>query len=161
MSSASDPASDLVIRPATHTDAEAVFRLLRDFATAYRPERARYDAVTFPEVLRAAAGHRAEFLVAEQGTRVVGYAYAARMPTLFAGGTVLELLELAVDAPLRGHGTGSRLVREIQDRARRAGDTEVTVPTRRAAGFYRRLDFTGTATFLKWPVPGGRGTPGE
>ncbi|MET7735953.1 GNAT family N-acetyltransferase [Streptomyces sp. NPDC005402] len=138
-----------------------MFRLLRDFATSYRPDRARYESVTFPQVLRAAAEHRAEFLVAEQGTRVVGYAYAARMPTLFADGTVLELLELAVDAPLRGHGTGSRLVREVQDCARQAGDTEVTVPTRRAADFYHRLDFTETATFLKWPVPGGRETPGR
>jgi N-acetylglutamate synthase-like GNAT family acetyltransferase len=147
-------APEPTIRPAAHTDADAVFRLLCDFATTYRPDRTRYETVTFSQVLRAAAEHRAEFLVAERGSQVVGYAYAARMPTLFAGGTVLELLELAVDAPLRGHGTGSRLVREVQDRARWAGDTEVTVPTRRAVDFYHRLDFTETATFLKWPVPG-------
>ncbi|MEV3908540.1 GNAT family N-acetyltransferase [Streptomyces canus] len=141
------------IRPATVTDAEPVFRLLRAFATTYRPGHDRFTTVTFPEVLRAAAEHRAEFLVADQEAQVVGYAYAARMPTLFAGGTILELLELAVDTPLRGRGTGSRLVRAMQDRARHAQDVEVTVPTRRAADFYRRLDFTETATYLKWPSP--------
>ncbi|MFJ4198711.1 GNAT family N-acetyltransferase [Streptomyces sviceus] len=149
MSSAPEPR----VRLATAQDADAVFRLLTGFATTYRPDPDRFTAVTFPEVLRAAAEGRAEFLVADQQSRVVGYAYAARIPTLFAGGTVLELLELAVDAPLRGHGTGSRLVREVQHRARQAGDAEVTVPTRRAADFYRRLDFTETATYLKWPSP--------
>ncbi|MER7563061.1 hypothetical protein ABTZ93_08815 [Streptomyces sp. NPDC097941] len=79
----------------------------------------RPATVTFPEALRAAAENRAEFLVADQDTQVIGYAYVARMPTLFAGGTVLEM----------------------------------TVPTRRAADFYRRLDFTETATYLKWSSP--------
>ena len=148
MGSAPEP----TVRPATASDADAVFRLLADFATTYRPDPARFTTVTFPEVLRAAEG-RAEFLVAERNTQVIGYAYAARIPTLFAGGTVLELLELAVDTPLRGRGTGSRLVRAMQDRARHAQDVEITVPTRRAADFYRRLDFTETATYLKWPSP--------
>ncbi|MET9787600.1 GNAT family N-acetyltransferase [Streptomyces canus] len=149
MGSAPEP----TVRSATASDADAVFRLLADFATTYRPDPARFTTVTFPEVLRAAAEGRAEFLVAERNTQVIGYAYAARIPTLFAGGTVLELLELAVDTPLRGRGTGSRLVRAMQDRARHAQDVEITVPTRRAADFYRRLDFTETAIYLKWPSP--------
>ncbi|MFF1303414.1 GNAT family N-acetyltransferase [Streptomyces sp. NPDC058307] len=144
---------ETTVRPATVPDADAVFRLLGDFATTYRPDPDRFTTVTFPEALRAAAEGRAEFLVADRNTQVIGYAYAARMPTLFAGGTVLELLELAVDTPLRGRGTGSRLVRAMQDRARHAQDVEMTVPTRRAADFYRRLDFTETATYLKWPSP--------
>ncbi|MGX1474366.1 UNVERIFIED_CONTAM: N-acetylglutamate synthase-like GNAT family acetyltransferase [Streptomyces canus] len=141
------------VRPATASDADAVFRLLADFATTYRPDPDRFTAVTFPEVLRATAEGRAEFLVAERNTQVIGYAYAVRMPTLFADGTLLELLELTVATPLRGRGTGSRLVRAVQDRARHAQDVEMTVPTRRAADFYRRLGFTETATYLKWPSP--------
>ncbi|WP_328746968.1 GNAT family N-acetyltransferase [Streptomyces sp. NBC_00285] len=149
----------MTVRPATTADADAVFLLLRDFATTHRPGQERFAAVTFPQVLRAAAENRAEFLVAEQETRIVGYAYAARMPTLFAGGTVLELLELAVAPSRRGRGTGSRLVRAVQARARQAGDVEVTVPTRRAADFYRRLDFTETAALLKWPTRSESPTP--
>jgi hypothetical protein len=41
---------------------------------------------------------------AESGGQVAGYALAARMPTLFAGGTVLELLELAVHNRCAGAG---------------------------------------------------------
>lgn len=73
--------------------------------TSYRPQRDVFDRVTFPRVLDAAVNGGAEFLVAEQDARVVGYVLALRMPTLFAGGTVLEVLELTVDAPLRGGGT--------------------------------------------------------
>jgi ribosomal protein S18 acetylase RimI-like enzyme len=136
-------------RDARADDAADVYRLLCEFATSYRPDRAVFDAATFPGVLAAAGKGRAEFLIAESGGQVAGYALAARMPTLFAGGTVLELLELAVHEPLRGRGLGSRLVRETLTRAMRAGDAEVVVPTRRAAGFYRRLGFMETATYLK------------
>jgi N-acetylglutamate synthase-like GNAT family acetyltransferase len=118
--------------------------------TSYRPERGIFDRVTFPRVLDAAASGGAEFLVAQQDVRVIGYVLGLRMPTLFAGGTVLEVLELAVEAPLRGRGTGSALVRAVQARARDAQDVEVTVPTRRAAGFYRGLGFRETASYLKW-----------
>lgn len=140
----------MTVRGATAEDAADVYRLLCGFVTSYRPERAVFDRTTYPQVLTAAADGRAELLVAEVGSGVVGYALAARMPTLFAGGTVLELLELAVDAPQRGHGLGTRLVEAMLSRAENSDDIEVTVPTRRAADFYRRLGFEETATYLKW-----------
>lgn len=145
---------EVTVRAVTPADADDVFRLLRDFATSHSPERGRFTAVTFPGVLAAAAEGRAEFLAAEEGGRVVGYVHAARVPTLFAGGAVLDLLELTVDTALRGRGIGSGLVRAVLAAAVRAGDVEVCVPTRRAAGFYRRLDFTETAAYLTW-TPGG------
>ncbi|MER6737576.1 GNAT family N-acetyltransferase [Streptomyces puniciscabiei] len=138
------------IRAAVPADADDVYRLLSGFVTSYRPERGIFDRVTFPRVLDAAASGGAEFLVAQRDVHVVGYVLGLRMPTLFAGGTVLEVLELAVDAPLRGRGTGSALIRAVQARARDAQDVEVTVPTRRAAGFYRGLGFRETASYLKW-----------
>ncbi|WP_189261809.1 GNAT family N-acetyltransferase [Streptomyces fuscichromogenes] len=140
------------IRAAVPADSADVYRLLAGFVTSHRPDRAVFDGTTFPLVIAAAADGQAEFLVAEHGGRVAGYVLAVRMPTLFAGGTVLELLELTVDVPLRGRGTGSALVRAVQTRARKAHDVEVTVPTRRAAVFYRGLGFHETAAYLKWPT---------
>jgi GNAT superfamily N-acetyltransferase len=70
------------------------------------------------------------------------------MHTLFAGGTVLEVLELTVSEPLRGSGIGSALVRAVQARAAAARDVEVTVPTRRAGGSHRLLGFTETAGYV-------------
>ena len=142
------------IRDATPSDADDVYRLLSGFVTSYRPDRAVFDAATFPRIIETAAAGSAEFLVAEQDACVVGYLLAVRMPTLFAGGTVLELLELTVAEPLRGRGTGSALIRAVQARAREAKDVEVTVPTRRAADFYRSLGFHETAVHLKWSTAG-------
>ncbi|MGC0398595.1 putative N-acetyltransferase YhbS [Streptomyces sp. SAI-126] len=144
----------MTVRAVTPADADDVLRLLRGFATSHSPEPGRFTTVDFPAVLAAAAAGRAEFLAAEEGGRVIGYAYAARVPTLFARGTVLELLELTVGTALRGRGVGSGLVRAVLEAAGRAGDVEVCVPTRRAADFYRRLGFTETAAYLKW-TPGG------
>lgn len=138
------------IRDATPSDADDIYRLLSAFVTSYRPDRAVFDDATFPRIIGAAAAGGAEFLVAEQDSRLVGYLLAVRMPTLFAGGTILELLELTVAEPLRGHGTGSALIRAVQARAREAKDVEVSVPTRRAADFYRALGFHETAVHLKW-----------
>ncbi|MFI1705137.1 GNAT family N-acetyltransferase [Streptomyces griseoruber] len=138
------------VRDATPADADDIYRLLSAFVTSYRPDRAVFDATTFPRIIEAASAGSAEFLVAEQNSCVVGYLLAVRMPTLFAGATILELLELTVAEPLRGRGTGSALIRAAQAKAREAKDVEVTVPTRRAAGFSRALGFHETAIHLKW-----------
>jgi ribosomal protein S18 acetylase RimI-like enzyme len=143
----------MTVRVATQEDSADIYRLLCDFATSYQPERAIFDHRTFPRVLKAAADGAAELLVVELNGTVVGYLLAVRLPTLFAGGTVLDILELTVDAAHRGHGMGSLLVHAVITRAEQADDVEVTVPTRRAAGFYSRLGFTETATYLKY-APG-------
>ncbi|GAA2474167.1 GNAT family N-acetyltransferase [Streptomyces longisporus] len=138
------------IRDATPSDADDIYRLLSGFVTSYKPDRQVFDATTFPRIIEAASDGSVEFLVAEQDSRVVGYLLAVRMPTLFAGGTILELLELTVDESMRGRGAGSVLVRAVQAKAREAKDVEVTVPTRRAADFYHVLGFHETAVHLKW-----------
>ncbi|MEU5400818.1 GNAT family N-acetyltransferase [Streptomyces sp. NPDC005963] len=138
------------IRDATPSDADDIYRLLSGFVTSYRPDRVVFDGDTFPQIIEAASDGNAEFLVAEQDSCVVGYLLAVRMPTLFAGGTILELLELTVAQPMRRRGTGSALIRAAQAKARKAKDVEVTVPTRRAADLYRALGFHETAVHLRW-----------
>ncbi|MGW7546789.1 GNAT family N-acetyltransferase [Streptomyces sp. NPDC054770] len=138
------------VRDATPSDADDIYGLLSGFVTSYRPDRAVFDGATFPRIIEAASDGGAEFLVAEQDSCVVGYLLAVRMPTLFAGGTILELLELTVAETMRGRGAGSALIRAAQAKAREAKDIEVTVPTRRAADFYRTLGFHETAVHLKW-----------
>ncbi|MGW3133354.1 N-acetyltransferase family protein [Streptomyces sp. NPDC001123] len=138
------------VRDATPADADDIFRLLSGFVTSYRADREVFDGATFPRIIEAASVGGAEFLVAEEDSCVVGYLLALRMPTLFAGGTILEVLELTVAEPVRGRGTGSALIRAVQAKAREVKDVEVTVPTRRAAGFYRALGFHETAVHLRW-----------
>jgi N-acetylglutamate synthase-like GNAT family acetyltransferase len=142
----------MTIREAAQADSADVYRLLCEFATSYRPRPTVFEDRTFPMALAAAAEGAAEFLVAEDGGAVIGYLLAARVPTLFAGGTLLDVLELAVAEDHRGRGTGSLLVRTAIARAEQSGDAEITVPTRRAAGFYTRLGFSESATYLKYTL---------
>jgi ribosomal protein S18 acetylase RimI-like enzyme len=104
------------IHDATPSDAGEIYRLLSGFVTSYRPDREVFDHATFPRIIEAAADGSVECLVAEQDSCVVGYLLAVRMPTLFAGGTILELLELTVAEPVRGRGAASALIRAVQAR---------------------------------------------
>ena len=78
----------VVVRAATHADAESVFEMLGDFATSYVPVRKAFDR-WYPMIMARQEG---EFLLAEGDRGVVGYIFAADMPTLFANGLVTELL---------------------------------------------------------------------
>ncbi|MEV7323277.1 GNAT family N-acetyltransferase [Streptomyces sp. NPDC093970] len=122
---------------------------MSESVTNYRPARAVFDDITFPRVIEAASDDGVEFLVAEQDSCVVGYLLAVRLPTLFAGVTILEVLELSVAEPMRGRGPGSALIRAVQARPREAKNVELTVPTCRAVDFYRALGFHETAVRLK------------
>ncbi len=138
-------ASDITIRPALPSDAEAVFGMLGRFVTSYTPQRAAFDA-NYPELVRDPA---ADLLVAARGSSVVGYALASDSVTLLANGIVTALLELYVEEGERRRGVGSELVREAVARANNRGAVEVTVATRRAAAFYLTLGFESTAEFFK------------
>lgn len=146
------------------SDAERVFALVQQFATSYRPDRAAFDR-HFPPLLAADhvdcvvaelgvgdgthAGESADRQGRESAGHVVGYAVAFRLVTLYANGIVAELQELMVAPEHRGLGIGRQLVATILDRARAAGAVEVTVPTRRAGPYYRRLGFEEAATYYK------------
>ncbi|WAL67307.1 GNAT family N-acetyltransferase [Amycolatopsis cynarae] len=136
------------IRPADVMDADSVFDLLREFATSYPARRPEFDR-NYERLLAAMTYDTTDFLVAEDGGQVIGYALAARFLVLYANGWVSELQELVVTPCRRGQGVGRKLVEAVVARARATGAVEVTVPTRRARDYYRRLGFVETASFLK------------
>ncbi len=134
---------DLAIRPATDSDAEAVFALLKELAITYTPDRAAFE-LHFPELLQSTSSVLC--LAAVEG-EVVGYALACGSLTLYANGPVTELQELVVDPRHRGEGIGRKLVESVVERARASGSVEVTVPTRRAGRYYQRLGFEERAAY--------------
>ena len=135
----------MAVRRALVSDADAVFRLLCEFATSYKPVRPAFDS-NYPRLL---GNEGTDLLVAEQGGLVVGYILASDSLTLFANGIVIELMELYVDEEHRGRGIGRELVQQAVARARERGAVEVTVPTRRAGSLYLELGFKVTAEFFK------------
>ena len=138
------------IREATVDDANAVFGLLTLLAMSYEPSRAAFDR-TYPLLIDSPSAH---VLVAEDEEGIQGYVYASDMPTLFANGTVTEILELYVVESRRRQGIGASLVNAVVVRARQRDAVEVTVPTRRASSFYEAIGFEPTAQLLKLRLTG-------
>jgi len=137
-----------IVRPATPADAEALFALTSGFATSYQVEAARFHA-DLPAILRR---DDTVLLVACHESGVAGYLLAHLFPTLFAGGPILEITELAVASSERGNGYGSALVKAGIAWAKERGCVEIVVPTRRAAPFYQRFEFVVSAEYLKLKV---------
>ena len=141
----------LSIDPATTEDATAIWGFLQRFATSYAPSREAFGR-NYPRLLE---GEDSDILVARRSGIAVGYLLAHRSLTLFAGGPILEIIELYVDEAHRGEGIGRALVQAVLDRAWAAGCVEAVVPTRRAEEFYEALGFQPSATDLKLRLVGG------
>ncbi|MDR3688159.1 MAG: GNAT family N-acetyltransferase [Fimbriimonas sp.] len=137
------------IRIATLSDAPDVWRLLRQFAVSYSPDWIAFQS-TYPHLVDV---NKSLFLVVEEESTVVGYLLGYVLPTLFANGPVLEIVELVVDEACRGKGLGKQLVDSALTEAWTKGCVEVVVPTRRAGAFYRGLGFAESATHYKMKRP--------
>ena len=135
------------IRAARLADADAVFGLLEQLAQSYTPDRAAFD-VTFE--LFVADDSYASLLVAEDADGVVrGYALTTVTRLLYTNGNSAQLQELVVDEATQGQGIGSALLEATERECIAHGVRQLTVPSRRAAGFYERLGYRSTADFLK------------
>jgi [ribosomal protein S18]-alanine N-acetyltransferase len=81
------------------------------------------------------------YLVAEEGTALIGYA-----GMMFTGGPEADVVTLAVDPARWGEGTGTALLLALVDEAARRGCTEVLLEVRednsRARRLYQRHGFT-------------------
>jgi len=137
----------LKVRAALQSDADAVFGLLGQLSRSYAPERVAFD-VTFAAFV--ADDTYASLLVAEDASGIVrGYALTTVTRLLYTNGASAQLQELVVDADVQGQGIGSALLEATELECKSHGVRQLTVPSRRAAGFYERLGYRSTADFLK------------
>ena len=143
------------IRPARLEDADAVFGLLGQLATSFEPDRAAFDR-TFADLFQAAGAQTSTsssetlLLVVEDDEQVVrGYALTSIVPLLYTNGPAAQIHELVIDEAARGQDLGSQLVHAIEQECLSRGVRQLTVASRRAAGFYDRLGYHSTAEYLK------------
>ncbi len=142
------------IRPARLEDADAVFGLLGQLAASFEPDRAAFDR-TFADLFQAAGAQTSTttetlLLVVEDDEGVVrGYALTSIVPLLYTNGPAAQIHELVIDEAARGHDLGSQLVHAIEQECLSRGVRQLTVASRRAAGFYDRLGYHSTAEYLK------------
>jgi ribosomal protein S18 acetylase RimI-like enzyme len=137
----------MTIRPARQVDADQVFALLEQLASTYTPDRVAFEAA-FAQLVDD--HDTAVLLVSEDASgSVLGYALTTITPLLYTNGSSAQLQELVVDSEHHGEGIGTDLVEEVERICRERGVKQLTVPSRRSAGFYERIGYRSTADFLK------------
>ncbi|TBN56570.1 GNAT family N-acetyltransferase [Glaciihabitans arcticus] len=137
----------MTIRSARPGDADAVFALLQQLAESYLPDRAAFDE-TFASFI--AEGSNGFILVEESDEGVVrGYTLTTVSRLLHTNGPGAQLQELVVEESARGQRIGASLVTATEDECRSRGVRQLTVASRRGAGFYEGLGYLSTADFLK------------
>jgi ribosomal-protein-alanine N-acetyltransferase len=82
----------------------------------------------------AQSASRRLYLVAEEGTALIGYA-----GMMFTGGPQADVVTLAVDPAYWGKGTGTALLTALVDEAHKRGCTEVLLEVREDNPRARRL----------------------
>ena len=105
--------------------ATVIVQGLPDYFTEDVPDQVEQDA----------ASHQA-WVITDSGT-VAGFAVAARKSTAGA-----EILWIAVDAPRRGQGHGTRLLNNVMDDLARTGVSVVTVKTLDSSAGYAPYEAT-------------------
>jgi ribosomal protein S18 acetylase RimI-like enzyme len=139
--------SAYTIREAVVGDAVSVFALLQQLADTYTPNESAF-AESFEELVSGKTDASIVVAVDDAGA-IRGYALTTVNRMLHTNGSSAQLQELVVDSALRGAGLGSALVEHIERVCRARGVKQLTVASRRSAGFYERMGYRSTADFLK------------
>jgi GNAT superfamily N-acetyltransferase len=143
MRSAGDPSIE--VRRATVDDADAIWPLVVDFATSFRPDRPAFDRAIADLVERDDT-----FLaVATATSGASGYLLASSHLTLFANAPVVWVEEIAVRESDRRSGVGRQLMDAAEVWARDVGAAYISLATRRASEFYLALGYEESATFFR------------
>ena len=129
-----DGTSSVRLRPMTKRDMPAIMVLEQELF----PDDAWTPGMFADEFAQPAS--RRLYLVAEEGSALIGYA-----GMMFGGGAQADVVTLAVDPAHWGHGTGTALLLALVDEAGRRGYAEVLLEVRednpRARRLYRRHGF--------------------
>jgi len=136
--------NELTIRPATFADRDALFPLVKTFATSFMPDEESFRG----SFSRLVVNERACLLVAEAGT-AIGYLLGFAHDTFYANGPVAWVEELMVGESWRRQHVGQRLIQEFEAWAANRGCRLVALATRRAEPFYKSLGYEDSATYFR------------
>ena len=140
-------APEITVREATEGDAEAVYVLARELASAVGDSQPEQETIRerLNELLRES---RAQVFVAENDDEVIGMANAWIKPDLAHGDTTVEVPVLVVTENFRRGSVGKLLMQEIQQLAADNDATLIeliaTSDNAAAREFYKSLGFVET-----------------
>jgi len=133
------------IRHAGAGDIDGVAALAAELALSFEFSPAEFR-VSYPALL---AADGTCLLLAADGSECAGYLLGFRHLTFYANGPVAWVEELVVRDRDRERGIGRALMDAFEGWAAAGRCTLVALATRRAAPFYRALDYEESATYFR------------
>lgn len=143
-----------VVRRAVSTDRAGIFPLVKVFATSFQPIKEAFD-LSFDRIID---DDSACLLIAEMGNRVIGYCLGFDHLAFFVN-RVSWVEEIMVHEDFRRKNIGRTLMNQFEDWSRSRNSILVGLATRRAAPFYRALDYENSAVYFRKLLPGDRKNP--
>jgi len=134
-----------MIRKANESDLEAIFELVKVFATSFQPEKSCF-IYSFNFILQ---DEFANLFVAEHNNQVIGYALGFIHDTFYANGKVAWLEEIMVRDDFRRKDVGSKLMRFFEQDSKNKGCKLIALATRRASDFYSAIGYEESATYFR------------
>jgi GNAT superfamily N-acetyltransferase len=135
----------MIIRPATLSDASALFELARRFATSFAVEETAFNAA----LTGLLADSSTCLQVAEIDGAMVGYVLGFEHLTFFANGRVAWVEEIMVSETYRRHGVGKRLMESFSEWATARQCKLIALATRRADSFYWAIGYEESAIYFR------------
>ena len=133
------------LRKAILEDANQLFELVEKFATSFKPEHS-----LFLECLQNLIYDDSVFLcVAEINNKIYGYCLGFDHYTFYANRRVARLEEIMVNEDYRKCGIGNSLMNEFEKWSKSRNSRLVALATRRAAAFYKSLNYEESAEYFR------------
>lgn len=133
------------LRRAILDDANQLFELVEKFTTSFKPKRS-----LFVECLQNLIYDDSVFLcVAETNNKIYGYCLGFDHYTFYANGRVAWLEEIMVNEDYRKCGIGNSLMNEFEKWSKSRNSRLVALATRRAAVFYKSLNYEESAAYFR------------
>ncbi|WP_297426804.1 GNAT family N-acetyltransferase [Clostridium sp.] len=137
--------SDIIIRKANSNDIDQLFGLVEKFATSYKANHEAFT-ISFENLFN----DMSVFLyVVECNEELIGYCLGFDHYTFFANGRVSWLEEIMILESYRKSGIGRKLMDEFEKWAKSRNSGLVALATRRAAPFYKALDYEESAVYFR------------
>ena len=133
------------IREGMPEDEKAIFTLARDFATSFPVDQTGFSGA-FSQVLTSPGMYLA---VAQSEDAIIGYVLGTAHPTFYASGHVAWVEEIMVREDLRKKGVGRMLMENFESWANSQNCRLVALATRRAAEFYKSLNYAESAIYFR------------
>jgi len=135
----------IIIREAHQSDCSDVFRMSKSMATSFEVNETDFNN-SYSAIL---TNSDSICLIAETNDSPIGYLLGFDHPAFYANGRVSWMEEIYVTDEFRRKGVGKLLTNEFEKWCSERKSKLIGLATRRAAEFYKSMDYEESAIFFR------------